>query len=161
MPKYNLRNIMLRPDVVQAVKDGKFHIYAVNNIDEVEVLTGVPAGERGPDGSYPDGSVNGRVEKKLRQFAEQLRQAAGTANPTEGDKQKTRGRLALDLLLRVRFFTQRHGQLQGLPFAEDGEFHDSAGFQTADHPQDVGLSTRVSFTERMTSCERRPLRSAD
>ena len=46
---------MLRPDVVQAVKDGKFHIYAVNNIDEgIEVLTGVPAGERDPDGHYPE-----------------------------------------------------------------------------------------------------------
>jgi predicted ATP-dependent protease len=84
MPKSNLRNLMLRPDVVQAIKDGKFRIYAVSSIDEgIEVLTGVPAGERGPDGRYPDGSINGRVEKKLRQFSEQLRQFAATTSSTE------------------------------------------------------------------------------
>jgi predicted ATP-dependent protease len=90
MPKSNLRNLMLRPDVVQAVKDGKFHIYAVNSIDEgIEVLTGVSAGERGLDGRYPDGSVNGRVEKKLRQFSEHLRQVAGTADHTGAASEKS------------------------------------------------------------------------
>ena len=90
IPKSNLRNLMLRPDVVQAVKDGKFHIYAVNNTDEgIEVLTGIPAGERDPDGHYPEGSINSRVEKKLRRFSEQLRQVAGTANPTEAASEKS------------------------------------------------------------------------
>ena len=90
IPKSNLRNLMLRPDVVQAVKDGKFHICAVNNIDEgIEVLTGVPAGERDPDGHYPEGSINNRVEKKLRRFSEQLRQVAGTPNPTEAASEKS------------------------------------------------------------------------
>ena len=90
IPKSNLRNLMLRPDVVQAVRDGKFHIYAVNNIDEgIEVLTGVPAGERDPDGHYPEGSINSRVEKKLRRFSEQLRQVAGTPNSTEAASEKS------------------------------------------------------------------------
>jgi predicted ATP-dependent protease len=90
MPKSNLRNLMLRPDVVEAVKQKKFHIYGVNNIDEgMEVLTGVPAGERDHDGHYPDGSVNARVEKKLRQFSEQLRQIAATANPTEAASERS------------------------------------------------------------------------
>jgi predicted ATP-dependent protease len=89
IPKSNLRNLMLRPDVVH-VKDGKFHIYAVNNIDEgIEVLTRIPAGERDPDGHYPEGSINSRVEKKLRRFSEQLRQMAGTANPTEAASEKS------------------------------------------------------------------------
>ena len=89
MPKSNLRNLMLRPICPSPSKMGSSDIYAVNSIDEgIEVLTGVPAGERGPDGRYPDGSVNGRVEKKLRQFSEQLRQAAGTANLTEGTNKK-------------------------------------------------------------------------
>jgi len=84
MPKSNLRNLMLRSDVVQAVREQKFHIYAVSGIDEgIEVLTGVPAGERDSEGHYPEGSINGRVEKKLRQFSEQLKQAAANTNHTE------------------------------------------------------------------------------
>ncbi len=84
MPKSNLRNLMLRPDVVEAVKDGKFHIYAVSSIDEgMEVLTGVAAGERDSAGHYQEGSINDLVEKKLRQFSEQLRQFAPTTNSTE------------------------------------------------------------------------------
>jgi len=71
IPKTNLRNLMLRADVVDAVKAGKFHIYAVGNIDEgIEVLTGVNAGERQSDGTYPEGSVNDRVQKKLQYFSE-------------------------------------------------------------------------------------------
>jgi predicted ATP-dependent protease len=90
MPKSNCRNLMLRPDVVQAIKDGKFRVYAVNSIDEgIEVLTGVPAGERGPDGRYPDGSINGRVEKKLRQFSEQLKQFVATPPATETASEKS------------------------------------------------------------------------
>jgi predicted ATP-dependent protease len=74
VPTANLRNLMLRPDVVDAVKDGKFHIYAVSTIDEgIEVLTGIPAGERDAKGRYPDDSVNGFVEKKLQRYAEELK----------------------------------------------------------------------------------------
>jgi len=83
MPKANLRNLMLRSDVVQAVKDGKFHIYAVSSIDEgIAVLTDVPAGERDSEGHYPEESINGRVAKKLLQFSEQLKQTAPTADLT-------------------------------------------------------------------------------
>jgi predicted ATP-dependent protease len=81
MPKSNLRNLMLRSDVVQAVREQKFHVYAVDSIDEgIEVLTGVAAGERDVDGHYPDESIHGRVEKKLRQFSEQLKQVTGITN---------------------------------------------------------------------------------
>ena len=90
MPKSNLRNLMLRPDVVEAVKDGKFHIYAVSSIDEgMEVLTGLPAGERDSKGHYPEGSINDLVEKKLHQFSEQLRQFAATTDSTEAAKSKS------------------------------------------------------------------------
>jgi predicted ATP-dependent protease len=78
IPRANLRSLMLRPDVVEAVKAGKFHIYAVNTIDEgVEVLTGISAGERASDGSYAEGSVNHRVQKKLQQFTKQQQKISG------------------------------------------------------------------------------------
>jgi predicted ATP-dependent protease len=78
MPRSNLRNLMLRPDVMEAATQGKFRIYAVSNVNEgIEVLTGTVAGERGADGHYPEESINGRVEKKLEQFAERQKQLAG------------------------------------------------------------------------------------
>jgi predicted ATP-dependent protease len=83
MPRSNLRNLMLRPDVVDAVKAGKFHIYAAATIDEgIEVLTGVAAGERNRDGSYPGGSVNSLVQKKLQQYSEQQKQFAAGDQPS-------------------------------------------------------------------------------
>lgn len=75
VPRANMRHLMLRADVVDAVKAGKFHVYAVGTIDEgIEVLTGVTAGARESDGSYTGGSVNDRVQKKLQLFAERQRQ---------------------------------------------------------------------------------------
>ena len=91
IPRANLRSLMLRPDVIEAVKADKFHIYAVNTIDEgIEVLTGVSAGERDGDGSYPGGSVNHRVQKKLQQFTEQQRKLSGE---TQGDSERLRRQL--------------------------------------------------------------------
>jgi ATP-dependent Lon protease len=79
MPRANLRNLMLRSDVVEAAKAGKFHIYAVSTIDEgLEVLTGVAAGERRRDGSYPSGTVNETVQRKLLQYTEQQKRLSGT-----------------------------------------------------------------------------------
>jgi predicted ATP-dependent protease len=84
MPRSNLRNLMLRPDVIEAVNQGKFHIYAVNSVDEgIEVLTGAAAGERGMDGHYPENSVNGLVEKKLQEYAERQKQFAGRGTENE------------------------------------------------------------------------------
>ena len=75
MPTSNLRNLMLRPDVVQAVAEEKFHIYAVQSIDQgIEVLTDVVAGTRNTAGKFPAGSINALVEQKLTQFAERQRQ---------------------------------------------------------------------------------------
>jgi predicted ATP-dependent protease len=77
IPRANLRNLVLRPDVIQAVRAGEFKIYAVGTIDEgVEVLTGSAAGERDSQGNYPEGSVNDRVQKKLRQFIDLQKQFA-------------------------------------------------------------------------------------
>jgi predicted ATP-dependent protease len=81
MPRANLRNLMLRRDVVNAVKEGKFHIYAVSTADEgIEVLTGVPAGERNSEGRYPEGSINDRVQKKLLQYSARQKRFLAAGN---------------------------------------------------------------------------------
>lgn len=78
MPRANLRNLMLRSDVVDAVRDGRFHIYAVSTIDEgLEVLTGLSAGQRHEEGHYPEGTINDRVQKKLLHYAEQQKRLTG------------------------------------------------------------------------------------
>jgi lon-related putative ATP-dependent protease len=74
IPKSNVQHLMLREDVVEAVKNGQFSIYGVGTIDEgIEILTGVKAGERGADASFPAGTINRLVEDKLRTFAERSR----------------------------------------------------------------------------------------
>ncbi|MDI7276823.1 MAG: ATP-binding protein [Anaerolineae bacterium] len=74
IPRSNVRHLMLRHDVVEAVRQARFHIYAVSTIDEgVEVLTGVPAGKRDAEGRFPEGTVNHKVEERLRFFAERAR----------------------------------------------------------------------------------------
>jgi predicted ATP-dependent protease len=74
IPVQNVRNLMLRKDVVDAVIVGKFRIYAVGTVDEgIEILTGCPAGARNERNLYPEGTINYRVEQRLKEFAEGLR----------------------------------------------------------------------------------------
>ena len=74
IPHQNVKNLMLRDEVVEAVEAGKFHIYAVKTIDEgIEILTGVPSGEHKPNGDYPEGTVNYLVGRRLGELAESLR----------------------------------------------------------------------------------------
>ncbi len=71
IPYQNVRNLVLSDEVTEAVEKGLFRIYPIRTVDEgIEILTGVTAGERLPDGTYPAGSVNARAYNKLRRFAE-------------------------------------------------------------------------------------------
>ncbi|MBV1863193.1 MAG: AAA family ATPase [Rhodobacteraceae bacterium] len=70
IPAANVTDLMLREDVAKTAAMGKFHIYPVKHINEgIEILTGQPAGKRGRNGAYKAGSINARVEDKLRSFA--------------------------------------------------------------------------------------------
>ena len=70
IPVQNIRNLHLNDEVVDAVKNKKFHIYAVSTIEEgIEVLTGVPAGKKDKDGHFPAGTINYLVYEKLKKYA--------------------------------------------------------------------------------------------
>ena len=70
IPHQNVRNLHLSDEVIEAVKKGKFHIYAVKTIDEgIEILTGVPAGKKDKNGKFPLGTINYLAQEKLRKFA--------------------------------------------------------------------------------------------
>jgi predicted ATP-dependent protease len=74
IPHQNLRNLMLREEVIDAVKQGQFHIYSARTIDEgIEILTGASAGERQKDGTYPESTVSYSVDKRLKEMAERLK----------------------------------------------------------------------------------------
>ncbi|WP_129127165.1 Lon protease family protein [Geomonas oryzae] len=74
IPKINEQNLMLSDEVVQAVSDGMFHVWSVSEVEEgIEILTGVPAGRPAEDGSYPEGSVNFLVQKRLKTMLENMR----------------------------------------------------------------------------------------
>jgi len=78
IPASNVKHLMLRQDVVDAVEAGRFAVHAVSRIDQgIAILTGLPAGERQANGRYPQGSVNGRVEARLAGYAGHARGAAG------------------------------------------------------------------------------------
>ena len=74
MPRRNLSELMLRKDVIEAVREGRFHVWAVSTVEEgIEILTDAAAGVRGPDGTYPSDSVFGRTDAKLTELAEGVR----------------------------------------------------------------------------------------
>jgi lon-related putative ATP-dependent protease len=77
IPESNVQNLMLKEEVVGAVREGKFHIWSVKNIDEgIEILTGVKAGIRAEDGTFEEDSVNDLVDRRLRELAERMRDFA-------------------------------------------------------------------------------------
>lgn len=76
IPEQNIDNLMLRHEIINAVQKKQFHIYAVKTVEEgLEILTGLKAGERGPDGKFPEGTIYARVEARLREIQKNLNSA--------------------------------------------------------------------------------------
>ena len=70
IPESNVRNLMLSKEIVQSVRDGRFHIWSARHIDQgIELLAATAAGERQADGVFPEGTVHALVEERLERFA--------------------------------------------------------------------------------------------
>ncbi|MBW7852345.1 MAG: AAA family ATPase [Rhodospirillales bacterium] len=86
IPASNVKHLMLRPDVVAAAENGLFKIYAVETVDQgIEILTGVPAGEKDERGEYPVGSLNRRVAARLAALARKARALAAQTRTNNGN----------------------------------------------------------------------------
>ena len=87
IPASNVKHLMLRPDVVNAVENGQFHVYAVETADQaVELLTGMPAGELDADGKYPTGTINQQAAARLDELfrlRQKISQEASQKNTNE------------------------------------------------------------------------------
>ncbi len=74
IPERNIKHLMLKQEVVDAVRDGKFTIYSIEKMEQgLEILTGMPAGELQEDGQYPEGTINHLVMKRLEEITESLK----------------------------------------------------------------------------------------
>ncbi|WP_091303450.1 Lon protease family protein [Gemmobacter aquatilis] len=84
IPRRNVANLMLRPDVVAAVAQGQFQIHAVSHVDEaIAHLTGLPAGTRSLHGDFEDGSINANIEVRLMDFADARANFGASDRPAE------------------------------------------------------------------------------
>ncbi|MBD3219118.1 MAG: AAA family ATPase [candidate division Zixibacteria bacterium] len=92
IPKKNVNDLMLDHDVVEAVKEGKFHIYAIEYIAEgIELLTGKKAGEKNSKGEFPKGTIHYLVDQQLEEYMQTARKITGDGNSILKPKPKKRG----------------------------------------------------------------------
>lgn len=97
MPRRNMINLMLRQDVIDAVEAGQFKIFAIEKMEEgLEILTGLKAGEITPSGSYPEGTINFLVEKRLTEIWEALKEKREKKNGSEDDATLMRKKKDID-----------------------------------------------------------------
>lgn len=89
IPASNVTNLMLKEEVVEAVRQGKFHLWAVKDIDEgIEILTGVKAGQRQKEGTFEEGTVNYLVDDRLRELSEALKEFAAAEGERGREKEE-------------------------------------------------------------------------
>lgn len=89
IPSKNVRNLMLDQEVVDAVREGRFHIWPVSTIEEgIEILTGMEAGKLQEDGTYPEGTLFRKVDDRLRQILEIVREYGKDSDKDNGKKKK-------------------------------------------------------------------------
>ena len=70
IPEANVRSLMLSEEVIDSVSSGRFHVWSARHVDDaIELLTGIAAGARGPDGRFAEGTLHARVEQRLEQWA--------------------------------------------------------------------------------------------
>jgi lon-related putative ATP-dependent protease len=86
VPHQNVRNLMLKSEIVEAIREGKFHIYSVQTIDQaVEILTETEAGERDSNGKFKEGTINFLVDKRLKELVEEFRKLAAREKTEKTD----------------------------------------------------------------------------
>lgn len=91
IPSSNVKHLMLRWDVIEAVREGKFRIYPIRHIDEgIELLTGIPAGEPDENGQYPPDTINGRVQRRLEELSEKRKELDQATRPV-GEREEAQG----------------------------------------------------------------------
>jgi predicted ATP-dependent protease len=89
IPRKNIKHLMVKSSVVDAVKEDKFKIYPIDTMEEgLEILTGKPAGELQPDGTYPEGTVNYLVMKRLEEISEAMKPKKAEKNEEEEEEEK-------------------------------------------------------------------------
>lgn len=89
IPRRNVKNAMLKKDVIDAVREGKFTIYPIDRVEEgLEILTGLPAGELKEDGTYPEGTVNYYIVKRLTEITEAVKEKKEEEKEIKGEKEK-------------------------------------------------------------------------
>jgi lon-related putative ATP-dependent protease len=97
VPHLNVDDLMLKKDVVSAVKEGKFHIYPVQTIDQgIEILTGLEAGEKLENGRFKEGTVNDLVDKKLRELGSKIKEFEAGEEGGKGEKKRKKGKPSCD-----------------------------------------------------------------
>jgi len=87
VPAKNVQNLMLKQELIDSVKAGKFHIWPISTIEEgIEILTGLEAGSRRPDGTYPEGTLFHKVDARLMEIAEIVKKFGEGEEEGAGDE---------------------------------------------------------------------------